>query len=280
MPRRPSVAIIILAYNEEDTIASCLETCINQTSPADEIIVVDNNSTDKTAAIVKSIKTSHPRAGIRLVKEPIQGIAAARNRGFKEAKSVVHGRIDADSRIDPTWVEAVRDVFSDQTVAAASGPVRYHDMPLRKVGLLFDEKIRDILQRHAKDHRFLFGSNMAIRASAWKKISHLTHDNDPTHQFHEDVDIALTLFENNLNVVYSPAMVGGMSARRLENSPREYYQYIMRFERTFKLHNVRSATARIPIIIYLLIYFPFRTLRMFYDTDSSQFTLQKVRGEK
>jgi hypothetical protein len=96
---------------------------------------------------------------------------------------------------------------------------------------------------------------------------------------HEDVDLALTLFENDFEVVYEPEMIGGMSARRLEDSPRNFYRYVMRFERTFKAHDVRSATARIPILIYLLTYFPLRTIRKFYDGDTNQFTLQKLRDE-
>ena len=279
MTKIPTVAIVIPAYNEEASIRKCLESCLDQTSPADEIIVVDNNSTDTTVAIVEAMQKEFPKSHIRLVREPVQGIAVTRNRGFKEAKSDVLGRIDSDSRISPEWVAVVRELFADRAVAAATGPVVYHDMPLSDVGLKVDEKVRDTLQKLAKDHRFLFGSNMAIRASAWNKISHLTHDNDPTHELHEDIDIALTLFENNLEVVYSAKMIGGMSARRLEDSPRDFYRYIMRFERTFKVHDVHSAAARIPIFIYLLIYFPLRTIRKFYDGDTNQFTLQKLRDE-
>lgn len=278
MSSLPTVGIVIPAYNEEDSIAKCLSACVDQTSPAEEIIVVDNNSTDETAAIVRQFQSEYPSANIRLLKETVQGIIPARDAGLNAAVTEVIGRIDADSIIDETWVASVRRAFVRKHVAAASGPVLYHDMPLQKVGFRVDAKIRNTLHRVAKDHRFLFGSNMAIRASAWHDIKDLVHK-DEHDELHEDIDLALTMFEHDFEIIYDPSMVAGMSARRLEDSPREFYQYVMRFERTFKIHGVKSATARIPIFIYLLAYFPIRTVRKFYDGDTSRFTLRKLRDE-
>jgi glycosyltransferase involved in cell wall biosynthesis len=278
MSKLPSVAIIIPAYNEEETIVRCLESCIAQTSKADEIIVVNNNSTDATAKLVKKFQKDHPDHNVRLLNETVQGIAPTRNHGFDHAKSDILGRIDSDSTIMNDWVETVRRAFVDEDVAAITGPVQYYDMPMVDLGLKVDEKIRNTLYRMSKDHRFLFGSNMAIRGNVWKKVGKLTSP-DPDDELHEDIDLALVLCENNFDIIYEPTMVASLSARRLETSPRKFYYYVMRFERTFKVHNVRSATARIPILIYLLTYFPLRTVRKFYDGDTSQFTLQKLRDE-
>lgn len=275
----PSISIVIPAYNEEDIIVKCLDACIDQTSPADEIIVVDNKSTDKTVELVTQFQKDHPDHNIRLLHETkAQGIVPARNHGFDHASCTVIGRIDADTFVEPTWVESIRRTFQQEDVAASTGPVLYHDMPLQKVGLQLDEKVRSILYKHAKDYSFLFGSNMAIRASAWQQVRDLTQP-DIDDQLHEDIDLALTLFDNNLKIAYDPTMVVGMSARRIEDSPRDFYRYVMRFERTYKAHNVKSAAARVPIFIYLLIYFPVRTIRKFYDGETNQFTLQKLRDE-
>lgn len=279
MPKLPSVAIVIPAYNEEETIEKCLDACLNQTSPAEEIIVVNNKSTDATAALVKRYQKLHPDGNIRLLNQnKYQGIAPTRNHGFDNAKSEVIGRIDADSVVEPDWVEAIRKTFVDTKIAAATGPVLYHDMPLQRFGFQVDDKIRTMLYRMAKDHRFLFGTNMAIRASAWRQIKHLTQL-DLENEMHEDIDLALVLFENDLQIAYAPAMVAGMSARRMENSPRDFYRYSMRYERTVRAHGVKSATARLPIFIYLMVYFPVRTIRLFYDGESSRFTLAKLRAE-
>ncbi len=278
MVKLPTVSIIIPAYNEEKVIKKCLESCVSQTDLADEIVVVDNNSQDDTAKIVRQLQRAHPEAHIRLLTEKEQGLVPTRNHGFTSSKGEVMGRIDADSVLDPNWVYSVRRTFAKISVAAATGPVVYHDMPLPKVGLAFDKRIRRALYNSAKDHTFLFGSNMAIRRGAWAQVQDLVH-RDEADEFHEDIDIALSLYRKGLYVAYDPEMIGGMSARRLEDKPRDFYNYVMRFERTFQVHNVSSANARIPIFIYLMIYFPIRTLRKFYDGETNKFTLQKLRDD-
>lgn len=279
MSKLPTVSIVIPAYNEEESIAKCLDGCINQTSLPDEIIVVNNKSTDDTVKIVKQYQREYPKINIRLLNQSkYQGITPTRDHGFNNAKSDVIGRIDADSIIEPYWVEVLRRTFQQRNVAAATGPVLYHDMPLQKAGFLVDDKIRSTLYRLAKDHRFLFGTNMAMRADAWQAVKNLTQL-DLENEMHEDIDLALTLFENDFEIIYEPSMVAGMSARRLEDSPRAFYRYVMRYERTVKAHNVKSATARLPIFIYLMVYFPIRTVRKFYDGETSRFTLQKLRDE-
>ncbi|HEY1085284.1 MAG TPA: glycosyltransferase family 2 protein [Candidatus Saccharimonadales bacterium] len=278
MQKQPTVSIVIPAYNEEESIERCLMSCAEQSDMADEIIVIDNNSTDETVEIVKAFAKAHPAARISLFKEKKQGIIPARNTGIRKASCDVVGRIDADTRLEDGWVTAIRETFSDESVSAASGPVLYHDMPLKKFGFKADDRIRKTLIKNAKDHRFLFGSNMAVRKTAWDQVfRHLALDE--ADELHEDVDIALTFFENDLEIVYAPGMIAGMSSRRLEDSPRDFYNYVMRFERTYKAHGVKSARARVPIFIYLMIYFPVRTIRKFYDGETSKFTLEKLRED-
>lgn len=271
----PTLSIAIPAYNEESVIERCIVACATQVPLADEIIVIDNNSRDETLSIAQDVARRYPQANIRVVSEKKQGLLPARDRGFQEATSEIVGRIDADSILEPGWVQAVKEVFVDPEVMAASGPVVYYDMPLRKLGLKVDNIIRKLLHQNAKDHRFLFGTNMAVRATAWDAIKeHIPPD--PNDEYHEDVSIAITLFQHGLEIAYAPLMVAGMSARRIEDKPKDFYRYIMRYERTFKAHGVKSAQARMPIFIYLLIYFPVRTIRQFYDTDTNKFTWRKL----
>lgn len=277
MQKPPSVAVVIPAYNEENTIEACLQACFNQTVPFTEIIIVNNKSTDQTESIIRRLIEGHPEARL-LQQNEFQGLVPTRDMGLDAATADIIGRIDADSILDENWVAAVQEVFQNSAVAAASGPVLYHDMPLPKVGLKLDEKIRSALHRTAKNHRFLFGTNMAIRRSVWHEAKPLLLP-DPNDEHHEDISIALTLFQNGFEIVYAPNMIAGMSARRVEDSPKDFYNYVMRFERTYKAHGVKGATARVPIFIYLLIYFPVRTIRRFYDGDTNKFTLRKLREE-
>jgi glycosyltransferase involved in cell wall biosynthesis len=257
----PTVSIVIPAYNEQDTIKSCVVAALDQTVPADEIIIVDNRSTDGTAAVVRALQAAYPDAPIRyLVQNELQGLIPTRNFGLDSATSEVIGRIDADSVLEPNWVEEVRKAFVDPAVAACTGPVIYYDMPLRRFGHIADDALRRALIRIASEYHLLFGSNMAIRSSAWQQI----RDEvclDPDDELHEDVDLSLHLHEHKLKIVYSSEMVTGMSARRLDDSPREYYSYVMRFERTYKKHRVRSLALRAPMAIFLSAYPALKAMR-------------------
>src|SRR4051812_34840530 len=116
-----TVSIVIPAYNEEATIRHCLLAAINQTDPADEIIVVDNKSTDGTVAAVEAMQAAFPEANIRLIfQNEEQGITATRNAGFDAATSDIIGRIDSDSAIEPDWVEQVKIAFATGEFVAAS----------------------------------------------------------------------------------------------------------------------------------------------------------------
>ena len=142
----------------------------------------------------------------------------------------------------------------------ATGPVIYYDMPLRRFGAIADDAIRRAMIVITRDYHLLFGSNMALRASAWQLIrSEACRDSQD--ELHEDIDLSIHLHEHDLKVVYSSEMVTGMSARRLDNNPREYYNYVMRFERTYQKHAIRSIALRAPLAILLSAYPALKALR-------------------
>lgn len=277
LPDPLSVAIVIPAYNEERFIGRCLDTCIDQTSVADEIIVVNNKSTDATASIVRRYQAEYPHLNIRLLEQnEYQGIAPTRNCGFDAARSDIIGRIDADSLLAQDWVETVRRRFADPAVDAATGPVLYYDMPMRGLFFRIDHTTRARLQRRSTDQRFLLGANMALRARAWRTVRDQTLL-DLEDRLHEDIDLAVVLFKNDFEVAYEPTLVAGMSGRRVESCTRDFYRYSMRYLRTTKAHDVKSGTALLTIFILLALYPLIRMLRFFYDVENNRFTLAKLR---
>ncbi|MGW9414062.1 glycosyltransferase [Arthrobacter cupressi] len=268
---RPEVSIVIPAYNEESVIRQCLIAAIYQSVPAAEIIVVDNMSTDRTAMIVGQMQQEYPESPIILLsQDQTQGLIPTRNFGLNAATGEVLGRIDADSVLEPDWVEQVQNAFMDPDVQAATGPVVYYDMPMRRFGLKADDKMRQLMLRLAKhQYHFLFGSNMALRRTAWETI----RDEaclDEKDEMHEDIDLSLHLFEHELRVQYWPQMVSGMSARRLEDSPRDYRYYVTRFDRTYKAHNVKKMALKAPMVVFFSVYFPAKLLRAIHTASSSQ----------
>ncbi|MCA1942572.1 MAG: glycosyltransferase [Yonghaparkia sp.] len=250
----PSVSIVIPAYNEESTIRACVTAAMAQTVPAHEVLVVDNRSTDRTAAIVAELQAANPDAPLRVIPQfEEQGLVPTRNVGLDTATGDVIGRIDADSVLEPTWVEEVAKAFQDPEVAAATGPVLYYDMPLRRFGLRADDTLRRAMLRLAREYHFVFGSNMALRATAWQAIrDEVCRDEEDL--FHEDIDISVHLYDAGLKAVYVPTMVAGMSARRVDDSPRDYVSYVGRFDRTYTHHDVRNRALRAPAWVFLAVY--------------------------
>mgnify|MGYP005820620731 CR=1 FL=1 len=205
--------------------------------------MVNNKSTDNTVSIVRRYQAENPHLDIQLIEQnEHQGIAPTRNHGFDYARSDIIGRTDADSVIAKEWVETVRRRFEDPAIDAASGPMGFHDMPLRGFLFRLDRILRGRVHKYAKNERFLLGANMAIRAQAWKSVRQLTQL-DLEDRLHEDVDLALTLFKNDFEIAYELGMVVAMSARRVESSSRDFYRYVTRYTRTMKLHGIKSLAA-------------------------------------
>lgn len=99
----PEVSVILPYYNAEYTLARAVESILNQTFSDFELLLVDNNSTDKSPLIAEKYFMNDKR--VRLLKEPNQGIANAMNCGLQNAKGKFFARMDADDVSMPERLE-------------------------------------------------------------------------------------------------------------------------------------------------------------------------------
>lgn len=226
MSLKPKISVVIPAYNEESYLPACLESLRKQTFRNFEIIVVDNNSHDNTAKI--AIKY-----GARVVKEPVQGMTPARERGFREAKADIIARTDADATVYPDWLEQIYTAFEkNPQVVAVTGSFRSPDPDVPNH--FFENYIRLYTRftRLLTGHMHLHGPNMALRKSAWEKI-HVHMDDSLVH---EDVDLACHLAEIG-EILFVPDIIATYSLRRLKQ--RFWFtlgEYFVRYIRTIRLH--------------------------------------------
>ncbi|MBX4197320.1 glycosyltransferase [Candidatus Saccharibacteria bacterium] len=240
-----TLTIVIPVFNEQDHIAACLSAIAAQTMMPDEVIVVDNNSTDQTARITKQFPF------VKLVNEKKQGVLFAKNKGFKLAKSHVIGRIDADSLLPPRWVETVIQFMSNNSYAALTGPVNYYDMPLPETNYHLDHWMRASIYNWSPKSPFLFGSNMAIRKSVWNEMQDkLCADT----YMHEDLDLAIHLYKNGKKILYTNKLLAGASGRRYNDSPRRFYKYISMYRQTYLRHGLHSLAIYSATGVYALGY--------------------------
>jgi glucosyl-dolichyl phosphate glucuronosyltransferase len=111
----PWLSVVVCTYSRCALLRDCLESLAAQTLSRDayEVIVVDNNSSDGTPGLVWSWQRDNPR--VRYVLEPRQGVAHARNRGWREAAGEFVAYIDDDTTADPEWCERVLHAFTAST---------------------------------------------------------------------------------------------------------------------------------------------------------------------
>ncbi len=113
----PYISIVVPFYNAQRYIAACVEALLAQTYPAErcEIIMVDNNSSDGSAEVVRR------HARIKLLSEQRQGAYAARNRGLDEVQGEIIAFTDPDCVPASDWLGEVAEAMSDPAVQIVIG---------------------------------------------------------------------------------------------------------------------------------------------------------------
>lgn len=209
MNNSPLISVVIPAYNEEKYLPVCLAAFKNQTFKDFELIVVDNNSKDKTAAIAR-------KYGAKVVKETVQGMIPARERGFTEAKAEIIARTDADTIVTPNWLEVIYDTFQKKPeVVAMTGPWLSPSKRIPdKLTSAYSQFVSVRLGKMMSKHVYLLGPNMALRKSAWRKVK--VHRDD--RKVHEDIDLSCNL-ANVGEILYNYRMKVICSYRRVTENP-------------------------------------------------------------
>lgn len=264
------VSIVIPVYNEEEHLSGCLESIKKQTLKPFEVIVIDNNSTDKTASI--AMKYSF----VKLIHEKKQGVVFARDAGFNQAKGKIIGRIDADTIVDPDWVDNLEKTFKEDKVDAVTGSVYYYDVAYQELSFKADLFFRKDLARQMRGRKqaFLYGANMAITNEIWKKIkSKVCHQKG----MHEDIDLAIHLADEGAEVFFDQRLKVGVSVRRLENGFFNFYRYLKITPYTYKIHHKRYGYKFYPIIFALMASYHYIMFNhIIYDPESKTNKLRRV----
>jgi len=111
MWRDKTVSVVIPCFNEEEGLRALLPRL---PASADEVIVVDNGSTDGTAAVARA-------AGARVVAEPRRGYGRAYKTGFLAAKGEIIAALDGDGTYHPYAIEYFADILLEDGLAFVSG---------------------------------------------------------------------------------------------------------------------------------------------------------------
>ena len=119
----PIITVVICTRNRARLLELCLRSVLRQTVPRAqyEVLVVDNGSSDDTAAVC----AAQAAAGVRYIAEPVVGLSRARNTGWREANGAVVGYLDDDGQATEGWLAGAVAAFRDvqPTPAWAGGPI-------------------------------------------------------------------------------------------------------------------------------------------------------------
>jgi glycosyltransferase involved in cell wall biosynthesis len=137
------VSVVVPAYNAAKILPACLSALQNQTRPPDEIIVVDDGSTDET------IQTAMG-CGAMVIEQAHQGPAAARNLGIERARGDLVLFTDADCEPLPDWVDKMIAPLADPQVVGVKGiyRTRQSSPTARFVQAEYEDKY-DLMSHHA-----------------------------------------------------------------------------------------------------------------------------------
>lgn len=182
------ISIVIPVYNEERFLPICLDALSKQdTTEQVEIIVVDNNCTDRTLHIALA-------KNVTVIAEPKLGVGAARRAGVGTAHGDLIVTIDADTALPAHYLKTVRSYFeNDRMLACFGGVFTFYDAPQWK------NILRPPLARLVYAASWLItrgrvgpmGNNMAFRLSDYNRTRGFNHN----FQFGEDMELVAQLRE-------------------------------------------------------------------------------------
>lgn len=157
---RPEVSVIVPFHNSAEYLPRCVEALLAQSYPASyEILMVDNNSTDESAEIIRQ----YPR--VRLLQEQQQGAYVARNTGVASSRGAMLAFTDSDCVASSEWLKELVAPFSDPAVGLVQGRRIFgDDRSALSMLAAYEAEIHAHIFS-GEDHGPLFGytNNMAVR---------------------------------------------------------------------------------------------------------------------
>jgi glycosyltransferase involved in cell wall biosynthesis len=189
---KPALSFIIPVRDDAQRLRRCLRSIVDDaaslatakltapssggpTTPAIEIVVVDNGSEDDSAAAAREL-------GARVVSAPKMGVGALRNLGVQQATGDLLAFVDADHALAPGWIASALSLFRDQRVGAGGAP--YHS----PADGTWVQRIYDGLRSRSVDPvetEWLGSGNLIIRRALFERM----HGFDTMLESCEDVDL-------------------------------------------------------------------------------------------
>lgn len=199
MDKQPRVDIVIPVYNRAGVVTATLDSVAAQTARPLRLILVDNNSTDDTAEVLRSWKESHATADFQvdIVMEKQPGAAAARNAGLAKVTAPWVMFFDSDDLMRPGHVERALKVADDNPDADIvvwdflfhSADGREHRRPF----IMSDKLYNNIMHSSFSTVRYMARTELVRRVGGWL----------PDGRMFDDCELGVRLLLQNPEVVHA-----------------------------------------------------------------------------
>jgi glycosyltransferase involved in cell wall biosynthesis len=185
------------AYNVSEYLARTIEGLLAQTHPFDQMLVIDDGSSDNSAEIA----SRYPQ--VTLIKHPVnKGLSAARNTALRAARNELVASVDADVVADPNWIATLLPHLDDPKVAGAGGILTEGVQTTLADRWRRARMAQEWGPQYIRNPRFLYGCNNLFRKSA---ILEAGGYKESLRICGEDPDLAVRLRARGWDFVYDPA---------------------------------------------------------------------------
>lgn len=191
------VTVYVPCYNAGQYLNETLTAILHQTYPVQEIIVIDDGSSDRSMEIASKY------TGTIIMHSSNRGLSASRNTALAATKTALIAGIDADTVLDPYWLERLIPYMDDSKTAGAGGRL------IERYGTTLADGWRKELMgqhhgQHAKKDVHLFGCNSLIKTEILKNLGGF---NERCKTSFDDIEISERILKGGYSTCYDPSAV-------------------------------------------------------------------------
>ncbi len=244
-----TVAAIVPAFNEEKSLPKALESLLHQTKRLDQMIVVDDGSTDRTSDVAKRFKD------VKVLRNPRHmGKARSINRALNLVDTELVMIVDADTALEEGFAERAVKAFVDEKVAAASGFVvpstRSVNTALRKARVVEDLYAQTTLKKGQNMANGLFvisGCCAVFRTSILKRLRF------SADTITEDLDLTWALEEEGHRTALIEAYAHTLEPKDLTGYVSQIRRWYMGFFQCLAKHGSKVFSSKLLTLTLALI---------------------------
>lgn len=215
------LSIVICTYNRERFLPGLFDSIVAQTLDKSlyEVVLVNNNSTDKTEELCKEFMANYPEINCSYFIETNQGLSFARNRGIDESRGEYITFADDDALLTPDFSEkACQYLDQHPEVSEVGGPILLQYMgrvpawenPYMNSLLGYFQPSQQRYRMVKKNRKYPRGSNMTFRASIFEKCGKFNVQLGRVGRVlvgGEEKDIAFRIFDAGEAIDYEPSIL-------------------------------------------------------------------------